>query len=318
MALSWNTLRYIPRLTDYAAASKREAETKPVRGDELQRKPLGRRDQKYRHIKRMDDGSIGIFEYETVVPHIRYLQNGDIEVADLSSWVKSTYNEVLCEVLGLFTYTERGKAWVRYDGGVAPLRPGPKMQYVPGEGWTRINDPYVPSVFRKNERGNLVYINPPGISTHVVNRKGAKAVRTRYMAPLTYIEALVKLRRDDTPSDEEVMRAFPEVFPEVFPEEYIHSQHNRYPWYLRSKLPLVHNHTFKREHAVTIADLMCSEDPGDHYRAYLWLQWDSHSDNVMHHAERVLQWVHRDEWFTEREAIVGQKAHDRHAWAFKD
>lgn len=52
MALSWNTIAALPRLYTYADADRRERETKPVRGDEQQRKPLGRRNQKWRHIKR--------------------------------------------------------------------------------------------------------------------------------------------------------------------------------------------------------------------------------------------------------------------------
>jgi hypothetical protein len=311
MSLSWNTLCDIPRLRDYASASKREAETKPVRGDEYGRKPLGRRDQKYRHIKRLDDNSIGIFEHARDIPHIQFFPNGDIHVVDLATWNKASYNEVLTEVLGLPVHTEKGKAWVRYDGGTAPLRPAPKMRYVAEQGWTRPQTPYTPSVFRMNEQGRLVYINPPPIPTHVVSRKGAKAVRTRYMQALGYIEALVKLRRDDKPSLEEVRQAFPKKFEDA-QETLI------YAWTFGNYIPAVSDRRFEHKHAIEVAALMHSEDPGDHYRAYLWLQLDTHPSQVMTNAETVLSWAHRDEWFVEREPIAGQKVHDRYAWAFKD
>jgi len=314
MSLAWNTLCHIPRLRDYAAASKRESETTPVRGDEYKRKPLGKRNQKYRHIKRLDDDSIGIFEYSVEVPHIRYFPTGDIHIVDISSWNKATCNEIITEVLGLPVHTEQRQMWVRYDGGTAPLRRGPQMQYVSGEGWVRPNTPHTPSVFRMNERGNLVYINPPAIPTHVVSRKGAKAVRTRYMAALGYIEALAKLRKDDMPLNDELIQAFPEKFS----EESVVLQVKQYPWTIRSKLPPLGYRAFKRSDVIEIVDLMRSEEPGAHYRAYLWLQLDAAPDKVLANADTVLAWVHRDEWFVEREAIVGKKVHDRYAWAFKD
>lgn len=318
MALSWRTACAIPYLPDYAAAAKHEAETKPIRGDEEKRKPLGRRDQKYRQIKRLEDGSIGLYEWDysrLKQPFIQYMPNGDIRISEHGNWCKATYHDVLWEVLHLRAFTENHRTWVHYDGGVAALQPPQRIKWSQeAQSWVELKPKPEPSIFRRNERGNLVYINPPKIIKHVVDRRGAKAVRMRYMAALGYIEALTKLRKDDAPAWGEMARAFPERFGNA--DEMQEAIKN--PWRMREQLPSVGNRNFKREHAVAIAALMASEDPGNHYRAYLWLHQNVTSDGVMRNAERVIAWAHRDEWFTEREVEAGCKAHDAYEWAFKN
>lgn len=309
MSLNWRTLGAIPYLRDYAAASKREADTKPIRGDKEKPKPLGRRDQKYRHIKRMEDNSIAIFDgwHLDETPRIQFFENGVIHILSEPYGNKASYNEVITEVMGVSVHTELGKAWIKYDGGIAPLASMPRPKWVDGKGWVPPTEKAEPSMFRRNEGGRLVYINPPVLTTHVVSRKGAKAVRTRYMSALTYIDALVKLRKDDKPLWHEIERAFPEKM-----------RAGDTHWQNAARIPEVYRSAFKRAHAFEIVKLMDSDEPGDHYKAYLWLQWGTQLHGVMENAERVLAWVYRDEWFTKREGIVGQKVHDRHAWAFHD
>jgi hypothetical protein len=310
MALSWTTLREIPRLNTYADASEREAKTKPVRGDGNKCKPLGKRNQKYRYIKRMPDNSIGIFDGWSAngLPRIQFFENGDIHITAEGSWNKAASNEVITKVTGAQVHTEGSKAWIRYDGGTAPLREAPRARWVGGgKGWVQPTEKAEPSVFRRNEGGRLVYINPPEIHTHVVSRKGAKTVRTRYMGALGYVEALCKLRKGDTPKWEEIEQAFPDRFDPSLSL-----------WQNNARLPEVHGSAFDRSNAIEIAALLNSEELGDHYRAYLWLQRGSGTHGqTMANADKALAWVHRDEWFTAREAVVGQKVHDRHTWAFR-
>jgi hypothetical protein len=311
MALSWRTLREIPRLNNYADASKREAETKPVRGDENKCKPLGRRNQKYRYIKRMPDNSIGIFDGWSVneLPRIQFFENGDIHIMAEGSWNKATSNEVITEVTGAQVHTEGGKAWIRYDGGTAPLREVPRARWVGGgKGWVQPTEKAEPSVFRRNERGFLVYINPPAVTRHVVSRKGAKAVRTRYMSALGYVEALCRLRKGDGPKWGEIEQAFPDRFDVSLSV-----------WQNNARLPEVNGGAFNRSDAIEITTLLSSEEPGDHYRAFLWLQRGCDTPSqTMANADKVLAWVHRDELFKEREAVIGKKVHDRYAWVFID
>lgn len=315
MSLSWRTSRAIPYLRDYAAASKREAETKPIRGDDMKRKPLGRRDQKYRHIARLPDNSIGIFDGWSNwqdelqrAPDIQFFENGEIHVLAARGWNKGTPNEVLTEVMGVRVFTEGGKAWIKYDGGMTPLRERPGAVYSRELGkWITSTEKVTPSIFRRNEAGRLECLNPLALITHVVNRKGAKAVRERYMGATDYIDALARLRRDDKPKWSEITHAFPERF----------SGEEVSSWEAFRKIPEVHASHFKREHAVALTALMRSEDLNDHYKAYLWMQRGTRDEqDLKANIDKVLAWAHRNEWFKEREAVVGEKVHDRYAWAF--
>lgn len=317
MSLNWRTTCAIPYLRDYAAASKREAETKPIRGDEMGRKPLGRRDQKYRHIARLSDNSIAIFDgwshWQDPLhcnPDIQFFENGEIHIFAAKGWNKGTPNEVLTEVMGVRVFTEGGKAWIKYDGGMTPLRERPPAVYSHAQQkWITTTEKATPSIFRRNEAGQLECLNPLALTTHVVSRKGAKAVRERYMAALDYIDALARLRRDDKPLWKEIAHAFPERF---IGEELS-------SWECLRKIPEVDLTHFKREHAVALTALMRSEDLNDHYKAYLWLQRGAEDTHKLQaNSDKVLAWAHRDEWFKEREAVVGEKVHDRYAWAFAE
>jgi len=98
MALSYDTIYAMPRLMTYADADRRERETKPIRGDEHQRKPLGRRNQKYRHIKREADNSITIHTHgwrAESYPLIQFYPNGEIHVLGYPYWNKAAENEVI-------------------------------------------------------------------------------------------------------------------------------------------------------------------------------------------------------------------------------
>lgn len=109
MALNWRTLAALPRLYTYADADGRERETKPVRGDEQQRKPLGRRNQKWRHIKREADNSVSIYItgwMHNPLPTIRFYPNGEIHVLGCPYWFKAAENEVIEAVLMLHHHPE--------------------------------------------------------------------------------------------------------------------------------------------------------------------------------------------------------------------
>lgn len=332
MALSYNTLYAIPRLSSYEDALRRYEATTPIRGDEYKRRPLGQRNQKWRHIKKEADNSIAIYDgggaeegkpdgnivYRAGEPPIiRYLPNGELHILDTGYWSKASYNEVITEVTGLYVFTEKYKAWVRYDGGTAPLRAAVKPRFVSGKGWVKPKHEIIPSIFIKNERGNWVYTNPPTLTTHVVNRTGAKQVRERYAVGLSYVEALAKLRRDESPKLEEYMEPFADKLTSLTDEQ------RKYMWHWRDTLPpatylnSVGGYHFKRGHAVEIAALLASADTQDQYKAYLWLHREAAPDRVMKNARLVLMMVHNDEWFTEREVPAGKKAHDTYAWAFK-
>lgn len=312
MALGWRTLHAIPRLHDYDSANRREMETKPIRGDSENRKPLGERSHKWLHIKREENNDIAI--YYGSYPSVRYRPNGDVLLYDHGYWNKASNNEIIGEVTGIHIQTHQGRAWFEMQGRPHYLRPSPKARRVNGEWVYPAAEQQVENIFRLVEKhadnpGYLVwtYVNPPTLTKHVVNRAGAKAVRARYADALAYIEALTKLRRDEAPLWQEIEAAFPEKMEGVDPT---------YMWQRRSALPpVIYRHQFKHEHAAQIVQLMASSEPGDHYKAYLWLHRDAAPSRVMGAAHKVLMMHHYDEWLDKREVMPTSKSHDQYAWA---
>lgn len=309
MALSWNTLRALPRLYTYADADAWERDTKPIRGDKDGRKPLGRRNQKWRHIKREADNSIAIYVQgwlEQDYPLIRFCPNGEIHVTTKAYWNKAAENEVTACVLGTNVFTEQGRAWIRHADGFSPLPAMPKAQWV-NDKYALTGEPPEPAIFIRTEQGQLKLINPPTLTRHVVSRKAAKQVRERYTDGINYVKALLKLRRDHLPTWEEIRAAFPDKLTE---------EDMKYYWQRRTKLPGVLDSYFTHDHAREIAALLASPEPGEQYKAYLWIQLGTTSEGAVKNIDKVLMMIHPDEWFVEREVPVGKKAHDRYAWAF--
>lgn len=294
MALSYTTLRAIPYLHDYAAAERWERDVKPIRGDAKLTKPLGKRDQKYRSIKRENDGAIAICCGFTR-PTLRFYPDGTLAIYSTMSPCAST-QEIITEVTGLKLYTQAGKTWVEHGGGESPLR---KLNKYTDE---------VPNFFRRDERHKeWVCTNPPGLTTHTVNRKAAKAIRARYADAINYIMALSKLMAGSWPKHEEVVAAFHDEIPEA---------DRKYWWKVREYIPPPATRRFQHNHAARFVALLESSEPGDHYKAFLWASSSGGDTNMRTALDRILMMYHHNEWFDEVEVPAGTKAIDRYEWAF--
>jgi hypothetical protein len=305
MSLAYNTLYAIPRLSCYADADKWEKNTKPIRGDAENTKPLGKRNQKYRSIRREPDGSITIRSNSSIP--MRFMPDNTLYIRDIGYSNKASENEIITEVTGMRVHTDSGRAWIRYDGGTAPLRQAPKSKYVQGKGWVHPEVDSEPwSVFKKNDRGNWVCTNPPSLTTHTVNRKVAKELRARYQTGITYANTLDRLREHEMPTQKEYYEVFAD---RVLSDDTIHW------WNIRRQLGTPGDREFNHTQAAELAGLLLSEDPGDQYKAYLWLRLNWHN-MIIQSAERVLMMHHHAEWFNEKQVPVGEKAIDRYLWAF--
>lgn len=314
MALNYKTYYAMPYLASYEEASKYEASVKPIRGDDQQRKPLGRRNQKWRRIQREMDNSITIYDwYDEWL--ICYHPNGELHLRDKAYWNKASQNEVMQRVTGLHCRTEAGRVWVRYDGGITPLMPMAKRVFDAQAGvWVKQGDDPEPTIFVKNERDNWVCKNASSIITHVVDRKGSKAVRQRYAAGLGYIKALASLRKDSIPKHEELVDAFRDTLLGHLPKG-----EEVYYYRTRQIIPPVGHHMFTHTHAAYLAGLIGSKDPNDQYKAFLWLMREEYvTKTVLRRADAVLMMHHHDEWFKECEHAPGSKAIDRYKWAFPE
>jgi hypothetical protein len=166
-----------------------------------------------------------------------------------------------------------------------------------------------PSIFVRNERGNWVCKNPERITTHQVDRKGAKAVRQRYAAGINYIKVLASLRRDDMPKREELVTAFRDTLLKDLSDEAL-----KYFYTWSNSIPSPTDRRFTHTHAAKLAALIGSDDPGDQYKAYLWLVY-ADGNFTIKKIDSVLAMRHHDEWFKRVEHEPGSKAIDRYKWA---
>lgn len=300
MALSYNTLSALPRLRSYADAAAHEARVKPIRGDKDKCKPVGKRNQKWYNIKRLGDGTITINQGDN--PLLHYLPNGDLHITP--RWTSASTNEIITEITGMQTWTERGM-WIRHAAGTAKLRVGRYNYKIANY------EPAEPNVFTPSGRpyDPWVAANPQQLVTHVVNRKGANAVRARYAEAIKYIISIAKLRRDNHPTDEERVEALIDMVPE---DERVRVRTTQ--WYLNAYCPAPgDNWRFRKEHALKLAELMRSDNLGDHYKAYLWIE---QGGPIKENINYCLMLAHPDEWLEKRLVPDGEKAIDRYAKVF--
>lgn len=319
MALSWRTLHAMPRLTNYADAAKREAETKPIRGRTPEVKPLGRRSQAYYSIKREESGDICIHCGPLVL--LRYRPDDTLHIYDPGYWNKATYNDVILEVAGIRTETKDGKMWAHVDGGRYLIRPSPRGRWVDHKR-VEPTEPMPENIFKRVEKfvtmangradhGYLTwtYVNPPTNIVHAIRRKEMRVVRERYANFIAYATALDSIREKHPQ---------PQEYEELFGVKFeMWNDHVHYSWYHPQMPAPVKD--FTHTHAAELTALMLSEDATDNYKAYLWLNvkrdWLASNTTIAGIIERVLIIHYHNEVLTMREATAGKVARDRYAWA---
>lgn len=319
MALNWRTTNAMPRLRTYKEASDWEANVKPIKGDKQGLKPLGRRNQKFRHIRREADGTITVFETNTPhhLPLLTFFPDDTVLVRTSPYWLKATGHDLVQSVLGLRIWTEAGDSWVRCDGGTYKLRRQPRMSW---NKETQSYDPpanpeigdnlfkWVPNVV-SSYGGRWAFLNPQKPQVHVIDRKGAKAVRERYAAFSLYLSAMTKLRKDSKPDFDEYVETFGTH------ENYSATTHTYKPWWAIS-IPQIGYNSFDHTQAAALCQLMQSDKPEDQYKAYLWLtfrEWQSSAAPKL--MERVLIMHHHDEMLKLKDKEPGEKCIDRYEWA---
>lgn len=292
MALGNNTLRAIPTLRNYNAASKWEADTKPIRGRTPEVKPLGNRKHTYFSIKRENDGCIALLSGSYAF--MRFRPNDDVLLYDAHKWGKSSDNDLRSEVTRMNIQTFQRRVWVTIGGVSSYLRQGENVE----------------NIFRY-ENNRWTYHNPPTITKHVVNRKRVKEVRARYAPFMAYMDAMIKVRGDNAHCNiAEVAAAFDIELTEN-ELTYPFTVPFMVPFTVIRKLPpTTGSGRFDHEKAANLCELMLSEDIHDHYKAYVWLmRYKSNDINkpiMMHHHKEILE---------VKEVETRSKTHDVYAWA---
>jgi len=153
MALSYNTLRAMPRLDNYAEASAYEASVIPVRTTGV--KPLGNRRQQHFRIARLDDGSIAVMVHawsstepalDPPATRVVYRPDGEVWVRGSPYSPDASHREVLWRVTGIPAEVGQGRDWVNCAQGYLPLPvdSGQFLRFVrPAGVWECLNPPEV-------------------------------------------------------------------------------------------------------------------------------------------------------------------------------
>lgn len=206
MALGYNTYYEIPHLPTYADALRQYEDTKPIRGDENETRPCGRRSQPWFSIWRDPaDKSIhvgygrGEIRCRTLV---RYHLSGEITVHKRGAYSSASCNERRERLLGTTFRTHQYDTWVKcawYDEGVK------RKGYLPLQsdkrGYTEVD---TVSTFARSADGDLVYLNYKYPNTHKINKPNMKQLRDQMMPFMRFFEGIRKLQGVESPkfSDE--------------------------------------------------------------------------------------------------------------------
>jgi hypothetical protein len=301
MALSWRTLRALPRFSSYKQASDYEMRIKPIRG-RPDCKPLGRRKQTHLRISRDPDTCAISVHYgwgtwgKTI---FTYFPDGFIVIPSMAgTHQRATEVDILGQVLSMHCVSFDGNVWA-YDA-----RTQHKLPFNVGR----------PSHFRHDaNHSSPLPLNLKPKKIHLVNRKRTNQVRKRYAQFIQYAKAMDSIdphmREDDV---REMLRGEPFAHA---PSIYTRAINN----------PM--NYQFSREQAHALAQLMISDDPEDRHLAWLncaynYRYYNKAVDNIAHFTavtQRVVNAVlfraHKDECLDYVEDLTGQLRKDTYAWA---
>jgi hypothetical protein len=311
MALSWRTLRALPRLTSYEDAVKYEAGVKPIRGRVPEIKPVGRRNQWWNIIKREGNGDIVV---ETGWgPILRYRENGDIVIYDSAGWSKAAQNQMITEITGIRLHTFAGKAWVKVSNGTFYLR-SCQHKVWDRDKWEYVDnpEPVEENIFRRvpppqggacYESRGWVFMNPPTNAVYHVRRKEMNKVMKRYASFINYAKAVDALRNGAPFWVKDIAEIFGASA----------DDNGEYYW-SNAGMPkrIFQDEKFGQNDAEALCNLMLSDDPADNYKAYAWLK--AGDDRPVEESIKRVLIIHYHDEVLERIDMTGVQAKNRYAW----
>jgi hypothetical protein len=322
MMHSYRTLNALPRLLSYEDAAKREEQTKPIRGDELQTKPLGRRNQKYRAILRRPNGDIWVgYRWHMREDQIRwdpktrknkktppepFLAFHPDNTISIQPTIGCSEQEIISEVLGhrITFQTRNYEVWfhVRSEGSWSL----PQWHRLCGHKKLQLTE------------GGVATLHDAPAKRWLVDRKGkGELINGQYAAFVAYHLGMCKVR-SEPPGEEEYI--------EVFGKNETPSSYNRLSFAKSNVKPNILNILNARwwrgnekeawKELSRAGRWMRSARTEDHYRAHLWLLANHHvlmrasysysSSSVLRspeaHITRVLLHLHTDTVLREVEA----------------
>lgn len=283
----------ITRIFDYAQALKQFHNTKPIRGREIECRPLGHRDRPHFSIKLNDKQEVECCEYNHT-PAVTFRPNGEVLIKP--SWVSVSSCAFIEEVLGIRSYQSDYKVLVCVGAGLfdASTKEGLVIK-------------------RSAENGNYQAVSFKRNVVHHIRRREANNVRLQYADITNYAHGYFKLGAT-LPTDEERK--------ELFGVEVVQlsSGDSAYEY---ERLNIPRWNYANPEDVDAFMAMMRSDNPTDQYKAMIalrghlgWWKEKTAYKEVMTMIDRMLLAKHKHEVFKEVELPLGVVRKDIYGWAF--
>ena len=285
----------ICHIKNYEQALAHFHAVKPIRGREIECRPLGHRDRPHFSIKLNDKQEVECCEYNHT-PAVTFRPNGEVVLKP--QWVSVSSCAFIEEVLGIAAYQSDYKIQVSLKAGmfVVPIKNGLVIKRDPEQG----NNYHPISVER-----NIV---------HHIRRGEANNVRLQYADVIDYAHGYFKLGAT-IPSNAEQKEMFGV---EVVKYESSNGAH---------EFERLNNPSWdyaKPEDVDAFMTMMRSDDPMDKYKAIValrltigWWKDNTAYKEVMRVIDRMILAKHKHEVFKEVEVPAGVVKKDIYGWAFE-
>jgi hypothetical protein len=284
----------IVRIASYEQALNRFETTKPIRGREVECRPLGHRDRPHFSIQKLEDGSIACCDYNPAHKTVTFKPNGEVLV--VPAWVSTSTASFIEEVLGMRSFV--------FDHCLVISVSGTEYR-LPKDGLT----------IKRNAHGAYEAIDAAPRVVHRIKRRESNIVRSKYSEFRDYLTGFIRLRGEDNRIEED---EYKEVFG-IRVQTYNHGGED----YTYERLNTPDMDMSKPENVTAIIGWMTSEEPMDKYKCALALIKDSlgyyrvRESSVLTLLDRFILAHHKDTVFEEVLLEAGDIRKDRYSWAFK-
>lgn len=284
----------IPLLGSYAQALEKFNTTKPIRGREVECRPLGHRNRTHFSIDK-DEASGDVRCYETAYyrrgakePSIIFRPNGEVRIKPV--WTSISTCGFIYDVLGVYSKIFDGNA-------IISVRKGDYRIFKDG------------ITIKRNEEGGYEVINYVPHFVHSVKRKEANIVRAKYVEFREFLEGLIKLRGSTNFNREEQEELF--GYKDVTHEYYDGTSYT----YREINMPSMDLH--KPEAMQTLFNLVASDDPAERFKVAVTICYRARTPaDAFSQFDKCVLAHHKAEVFEAREVSEGQIVKDRYSWAF--
>ena len=287
----------ITRIFNYEQALAHFNDTKPIRGRDVECRPLGHRDRPHFSIQLNDKQEVECCDYNAK-PSVTFKPNGEVWIRP--QWISASSCAFIEEVLGIGSSQVDYKIRIELESGtfVVPKKDGLVIK-------------------RDPERGNNYH--PLSVQRNVVHhikRGVANNVRQQYADILSYAHGYFKLEAK-MPSDEEQREMFGTK--QVVNE---YADGSRYEYEVLNVPRLEYSNP---EDVDAFVAMMRSDEPMNQYKAIVALRiqngsWRSEKRSykeVLQVIDRMILTMHKDEVFKEVEVPAGVVRKDIYGWAFE-